>query len=177
MAGPREPQVLLQLPDGAARDALRAGLTALRCMPINLPFEASERYGFLNRLVSCERVFLVMNCANIGCPALRHEADVADRLNGPLEDATQKVLSDRTRNRIESDTLKVSGIFNGYGQDFKNGWRGANTLGQFLALYCLPLRLNADTSSKLSSGKRGIEFLDHDWRLNAAGGSDKSGKS
>lgn len=96
--------------------------------------------------------------ASIGCPAFRHEADVADRLNGQLEDAMQKVLSDRTRNRIESDTLKVSGIFNWYGQDFKNGWRGANTLGQFLALYSVPLGLNVDTSSKLQLANLASSF-------------------
>lgn len=46
-----------------------------------------------------------------------------------------------------------------------------------LALYSVPLRLNVDTSSKLSASKLGIEFLDYDWRLNAAGGPDRSGKS
>lgn len=132
---------------------------------------------FLINAYNDPRIHFVMNCASIGCPALRHQADVADRLNGPLEDATQKFLPDRTRNRIESDTLKVSGISNWYGQDFKNGWRGANTLGQFLAVCSVPLGLNADTSSRLSAGKLGIELLDYDWRLNAAGGSDRSGKS
>ena len=46
-----------------------------------------------------------------------------------------------------------------------------------LALYSVPLGLNVDSSSKLSVGKLGIEFPDYDWRLNAAGGSDRSGKS
>lgn len=39
------------------------------------------------------------------------------------------------------------------------------------------LGLNVDTSSKLPARKLGIEFLDYDWLLNAAGGSDRSGKS
>ncbi|ABD69353.1 hypothetical protein Rfer_1622 [Rhodoferax ferrireducens T118] len=46
-----------------------------------------------------------------------------------------------------------------------------------LALYSVPLGLNVDTSSKLPARRLGIEFLDYDWRLNAAGRSDRSGKS
>jgi hypothetical protein len=46
-----------------------------------------------------------------------------------------------------------------------------------LALNSVPLGLNVDTSSKLPAGQLGIECLDCDWRLNAAGGSDRSGKS
>lgn len=46
-----------------------------------------------------------------------------------------------------------------------------------LALYSVPLGPNVDTSSRLSIGKLGIGFLDYDWRLNAAGGPDRSGKS
>lgn len=122
------------------------------------------------------RIHFAVNCASIGCPALRAEAYVADRLNAQLEDATQNFLSDRTRNRIESDVLKVSSIFKWYGSDFEKGWRGANTLGQFLALYREPLALNADTASHLSAGKLDIEFLDYDWRLNVLSNSTRGGK-
>lgn len=123
------------------------------------------------------RIHFAVNCASVGCPALRAEAYVADRLNAQMEDATQKFLSDRTRNRIESDVLKVSSIFKWYGSDFEKDWRGANTLGQFLALYSGALGLNVDTASQLSAGKRGIEFLEYDWRLNVIGGPAKNGKS
>jgi hypothetical protein len=122
------------------------------------------------------RIHFAVNCASIGCPALRAEAYVAQRLNVQLEDATQMFLSDRTRNRVESDALKVSSIFKWYRPDFEKGWRGANTLGQFLALYSEPLALNADTASQLSAGKLDIEFLDYDWRLNVTSGPAKSGK-
>lgn len=122
------------------------------------------------------RIHFAVNCASIGCPALRVEAYVTERLSAQLEDATQKFLSDRTRNRVESDVLNVSSIFKWYGPDFEKGWRGANTLGQFLALYSGSLGLNVDTASQLSAGKLGIEFLDYDWRLNVAGGPAKSGK-
>lgn len=122
------------------------------------------------------RIHFAVNCASIGCPALRREAYVADRLNAQLEESTQMFLSDRTRNRVASDVLKVSSIFKWYRSDFEKGWRGTNTLGQFLALYSEALTLNIDTAGRLSAGKLGIEFLDYDWRLNAVSGSAKGGK-
>lgn len=122
------------------------------------------------------RIHFAVNCASIGCPALRAEAYLADRLNFQLDDATQKFLSDRSRNRTESDVIKVSSIFKWYGSDFEKGWRGANTLGQFLALYSGALGLNVDTASQLSTSKRDIEFLEYDWRLNGTGGPAKVGK-
>jgi hypothetical protein len=122
------------------------------------------------------RIHFAVNCASIGCPALRAEAYVAERLNAQLEDATQMFLSDRTRNRVESDTLKISSIFKWYRPDFEKGWRGGNTLGQFLALYSGPLGLNIDTASRTAAGKLGIEFLDYDWRLNVISSSTTGGK-
>ena len=122
------------------------------------------------------RIHFAVNCASIGCPALRMEAYVAERLNSQLEDATQMFLSDRTRNRVESDTLKVSSIFKWYRSDFEKGWRGANTLDQFLVLYRGPLGLNIDTASRPAAGKLGIEFLDYDWRLNVISSSTTGGK-
>ena len=122
------------------------------------------------------RIHFAVNCASIGCPALRMEAYVAERLNAQLEDATQVFFSDRTRNRVESDTFKVSSIFKWYRPDFEKGWRGAHTLGQFLALYSGPSGLNIETASRPAAGKLGIEFLDYDWRLNDISNSTTGGK-
>jgi hypothetical protein len=108
------------------------------------------------------RIHFAVNCASIGCPALRPEAYVAARLDDQVEEATRNFLADRTRNRLEDDTLYVSSIFKWYREDFEKGWRGATTLNGFIALYQQPLALgeNAD--------KLDIEFLDYDWRLNRA---------
>lgn len=119
------------------------------------------------------RIHFAVNCASIGCPALRQDAFVAGRLNAQLEDATHKFLSDRTRNRIESGTLKVSSIFKWYRQDFEQGWRGASSLDQFLALYSPSLGLSAEAASQLAAGKLDTGFLDYDWRLNALAGPGK----
>jgi hypothetical protein len=113
------------------------------------------------------RIHFAVNCASIGCPALQPEAYVADKLNAQLEDATRKFLSDRTRNRLDKDTLKVSSIFKWYREDFEKGWRVANNLEQFLSIYRQPLELDSKTTNRLSSGKIAIKFLDYDWQLNS----------
>ena len=113
------------------------------------------------------RIHFAVNCASIGCPALRAEAYAADRLDAQLEESVTEFLSDRTRNRFEDGVLRISSIFKWYRNDFEKGWRSANNLGQFLALYRQSLGLDVDTANRLVTGDIAIVFLDYDWRLNA----------
>lgn len=115
------------------------------------------------------RIHFALNCASVGCPALRAEAYVATRLDTQLEEQTRQFLADRTRNRLEGGALRVSAIFNWYRQDFEKGWRGARNLISFLALYGDALGLTDDQHGQLVRGKLAVEFLDYDWRLNFAG--------
>lgn len=114
------------------------------------------------------RIHFAVNCASIGCPGLRPEAYIATRLDEQLEEATRNFLSDRTRNRLEGDTLYVSSIFKWYREDFNKGWRGATSLAQFLGLYSEALDLNELSTRQLINGDINIEFLDYDWKLNRA---------
>lgn len=115
------------------------------------------------------RVHFAVNCASISCPALRAEAYVADRLDMQLEDQAKQFLSDRSRNRFEKGSLRVSATFDWYGQDFAKGWRGARSLSAFLGLYAEALGLTTAQSRQLETGKLDIHFLNYDWRLNASG--------
>jgi hypothetical protein len=112
------------------------------------------------------RIHFAVNCASIGCPALKAEAYVGKQLDAQLEEATAAFLSDRTRNRLEQNTLKVSSIFKWYREDFEKGWRNTSSLEQFLALYATALGLDAEASARLRAGNIKLEFLDYDWRLN-----------
>ncbi len=112
------------------------------------------------------RIHFAVNCASIGCPALRPEAFVGARLDAQLETATRLFLSDRTRNRLRGDKLEVSSIFRWYREDFERGWRNADDLAAFLALYAEPLGLDPDALRRLADGRIKIRFLDYDWRLN-----------
>lgn len=113
------------------------------------------------------RIHFAVNCASVGCPALRSEAYVGERLEAQLEDAARSFLSDRTRNRLEGNALKVSSIFKWYRGDFEKGWRGADSLAGFFVLYRQPLDLDDSAVSRLKAGKMEIDFLDYDWRLNS----------
>jgi len=116
----------------------------------------------------------VVSVPSIACPALRPEAYVADHLNAQQEDATRKFLSDRTGHRLDGNTLKVSNIFKWYRTDLEKGWRSADSLGRFLAIYRETLGLDAEAALRLSSSAIaiaiaidiGFGFLDYDWQLN-----------
>ena len=112
------------------------------------------------------RVHFAANCASIGCPSLRAEAYVGDRLDEQLEDAARSFLGDRSRNRFDEGELKVSSIFKWYRNDFEKGWRGKHSLAQFLAAYADSLDLKKQQVQLLLQDRIDIAFLAYDWRLN-----------
>jgi len=61
-----------------------------------------------------------VNCASIGCPALRPEPYVAECLDGQLDDPQRRCLTDQSRNRFNAarGELAVSSIFKWYGEEF-----------------------------------------------------------
>ncbi|GAA5317650.1 MAG: DUF547 domain-containing protein [Candidatus Pelagadaptatus aseana] len=112
------------------------------------------------------RIHFAVNCASIGCPALLAEAFEGHKLDQQLEQATQNFLKDASRNRFRDGELQVSKIFDWYQQDFAEGWRGSQSLAEFLALYGDALGLSEVQRQALVSGDINIEFLDYDWGLN-----------
>lgn len=109
------------------------------------------------------RIHFAVNCASVGCPALRPEAYVGQRLRQQLEDQTRRFLRDRSRNHLEGEALRVSKIFDWYGRDFI---AHAGGLAAFLARYLDALGLDSDASEKLRRGQLSIAYLDYDWSLN-----------
>ena len=112
------------------------------------------------------RIHFAVNCASIGCPALRAEAFIASKLNAQLEEQTKLFLADTSRNRLTKDALEVSSIFKWYRDDFEKGWSGVDSLESFFALYSDSLKLSDQQVLDLQEGSLDIEFLDYDWRLN-----------
>ena len=111
------------------------------------------------------RIHFAVNCASIGCPALRPEAYTADRWDAQLDDQTRRFLRDRTRNRVmQRDPLRIgiSSIFDWYGDDFDS----AGGVHGFLARYPEALDLAPAETAVLRAGDARIEFLDYDWSLN-----------
>ncbi|MBD3392955.1 MAG: DUF547 domain-containing protein [Chitinivibrionales bacterium] len=103
------------------------------------------------------RIHFALNCASLGCPALRDEPYVGNRLDAQLESAAKAFLTDTARNRIEGNTLVLSKILKWYGGDFKKKYGGYEEyVKKVLGI----------------TGKVKVRFLDYDWDLNDADSCD-----
>ena len=114
------------------------------------------------------RVHFAVNCASIGCPMLREEAFVAERLEAQLEEQTQRFMSDRSRNRYAGGKLELNKIFDWYGDDFKLGHKGIASLPAFAARYATQLADAPADQARIRALGVDISFLDYDWKLNDA---------
>lgn len=114
------------------------------------------------------RIHFALVCASIGCPALRNEAFVADRLDQQMEDSLVRFLSDRSRNRYDPDTgtLAVSRLFDWYEEDFTHGHHGFKSVGDLLTRYAHLLAGQGPDRDRIRRGQAAIRYLDYDWRLN-----------
>ena len=112
------------------------------------------------------RIHFAVNCAAIGCPALRPEAFVGEKLEEQLEESTKLFLADKTRNYSDGGKLYISSVFDWYGEDFEKGWQGLNSVAQFLYLYAEELRLDEEMKEKLFTNQLELHYLKYDWNLN-----------
>lgn len=114
------------------------------------------------------RVHFAVNCASIGCPALREEAFVADRLDAQLAEQALRFMSDRSRNRYDpgSGKLQVSKIFDWFGEDFRLGHQGVVSLPAFLGRYADVLADAPADRDRVRRGQAEVAFLPYDWNLN-----------
>jgi hypothetical protein len=116
------------------------------------------------------RVHFAVNCASIGCPALREEAFVASRLDAQMDEQTLRFMSDRTRNRfnVQRGRLELSKIFDWYGEDFRLGHGGIASLPAFAARYADHLADAPADRERIRAGGVVIAYTDYDWALNDA---------
>lgn len=109
------------------------------------------------------RIHMAVNCASIGCPALRNEAYVAQRLDTQIDDAVRRFLGDRSRNRADQKGLWVSKIFDWYAEDFE---KQAGSVAAWLAPYAGQLSDEPQIQSALANRSLRVRYLDYDWTLN-----------
>ena len=112
------------------------------------------------------RVHYALNCASVGCPMLREEAYVGERLEAQLDEQARRFLSDRSRNRVRDDRLEVSRIFDWYKEDFEPRER-------YFARYAAVLADDPEQRRLLQEGKATLSFLDYDWSLNDSRSSSR----
>lgn len=119
------------------------------------------------------RIHAAVVCASIGCPMLRSEAFMADKLDSQLEDGMRRFLADSSRNRFDpaSGKLQVSKIFDWYGKDFEKGHQGFASLKATFGRYAGQLTKTPEAQERIRQGDYKLEFLDYDWRLNDSASS------
>jgi Protein of unknown function, DUF547 len=115
------------------------------------------------------RVHAAVNCASIGCPALRSEAFTAAKLEAQLDDGMMRFMGDRTRNRVKDGKLEVSSIFKWFKEDFEKGNKGFSKVEDVFAKYATALTDDAADQGRLKAKSLAVNFLDYDWSLNAVG--------
>ena len=123
----------------------------------------------LRPLYADPRVHAAVNCASIGCPALRNEAFTAAKLEAQLDDGMQRFMGDRTRNRVKDGKLEVSNIFKWFKEDFEKGHKGFDKVEDVFAKYAPQLTDDAADQERLKARSLAVNFLDYDWSLNVTG--------
>lgn len=115
------------------------------------------------------RIHAAVNCASIGCPALRDEAFAADKLEAQLEDGMRRFMGDRTRNRVRGDKVEVSSIFKWFKEDFEKGHGGFKQVEDVWARYAELLSDQPAEQAALEAKTLRVGYLDYDWSLNDTG--------
>jgi Skp family chaperone for outer membrane proteins len=115
------------------------------------------------------RVHGAVNCASIGCPALRPETFTAAKLEAQLEDGMLRFMGDRTRNRVADGKVQVSMIFKWFKEDFEKGHKGFARLEDVFARYASQLTDRPEEQAALKARTLPVDHLEYDWSLNALG--------
>ena len=112
------------------------------------------------------RIHMALVCAAMGCPPLRSEAYVGNRLDAQLDDQARTfVLRSPTKNRVDvaARTVYLSPIFVSF-HDYINDFGGTEAaVGRFIARY-YPAGAERDL---LASGQFRVEQTPYDWTLNS----------
>ncbi|MCR4337691.1 MAG: DUF547 domain-containing protein [Candidatus Omnitrophica bacterium] len=137
-----------QIPDVWNQEAL-----AILGKKVSLNYIENE---ILRREFSDPRIHFAIVCASLGCPVLRDEPYVSDRLDSQLNDAVTKFLQDHRKFNYDArkNTFHLSPIFKWFKEDFEK----AGGSIAFIKKY-IPQDKNLPDSAP-------IQWLDYDWSLN-----------
>lgn len=119
------------------------------------------------------RIHMALVCAAKGCPPLRREAYVAEKLDAQLDERSRVFLSSPSGLRIDRDkkTVYFSSVFKWYGKDFvagfspQSGFSGLNETERAVAHFCSGYLSETD-ADYLKEGGYSVKYLDYDWSLN-----------
>jgi len=134
----------------------------------SLPIAGEERspddieHKILRKKFHDPRIHFAIVCASTSCPQLRREAYVAERLEQQLDEATRIFINDPARNRIDSQQVALSQIFQWFADDFVHN---AGSVVGFVQHF-----VDDDKKSMLTAKKDALQYLEYNWTLNAQEG-------
>lgn len=101
------------------------------------------------------RIHFALVCGALGCPELRAEPYLPEKLDAQLTDQGRKFLRDHSKNRVDAETrtIHLSPIFKWFADDFK---RQSGSVFKFVQGY----------RPELQPGSWKIRYTDYDWSLN-----------
>jgi len=105
-------------------------------------------------------IHVALVCAANGCPPLRSEAYVGDRLEAQLADQAGIFLANASKNRVDAGkrTVYLSSIFKWYGVDFE---KESGSVLKAIQPYW-----PEKDREVVRDGKLKIRYTDYDWSLN-----------
>lgn len=98
------------------------------------------------------RIHFAINCASFSCPNLKNYPFEPEKLDNQLQVVAKSFINDKTKNIISANEIKISAIFDWFGDDFK-------TNGSLIDY------LNKYSSTKINKNAK-INFLEYNWNLN-----------
>lgn len=119
------------------------------------------------------RIHMALVCAAMGCPTLRNEPYVGEKLNAQLDEDTKKFLNSKKGLQVDRSkkTVYLSSIFKWFGEDFvnkyssKSSFEGFNQTEQSV-LNFVSRYISDEDKKYLQAGDYSIKYLDYDWSLN-----------
>jgi hypothetical protein len=118
-------------------------------------------HSVLRKKYAEPRIHFAIVCAAKGCPPLRAEAFVADKLNEQLDEQGRIFLGVKEKNRFDSNgrVLYLSPIFKWFSEDFE---KKSGSVVKFVTPF-FPVEVQKQIQSTKSAD---IRYTDYDWSLN-----------
>lgn len=118
-------------------------------------------------------IHMAMVCAAMGCPSLRNEPYIGDKLQEQLDDQTHRFLSNPAKFKISraDSRIYLSPIFKWFAADFVKKHSPQKNIGrhnkeQSSVLNFIAPYLDKTQKDYVLSGKFKIKYLKYDWSLN-----------
>jgi hypothetical protein len=119
------------------------------------------------------RIHLALVCAAMGCPPLRHEPYVGNRLDAQFDDQAGRFLQAPRKFRIDRAKKEVhlSSIFKWFGEDFVRNYGTDKAFAghkdsERAVLSYISKHVGEQDRNYLVNERYKIKYLDYDWTLN-----------